>query len=45
MFKIQDKKLREDIQVGLKELDEGKGEPWDVVALKNELCNQLDKAA
>ena len=38
-------KLREDIQAGLKELDEGKGEPWDIDDMKKELGNQLDKAA
>lgn len=37
--------LREDIHAGLEELDEGKGEPWDVDSMKEELGNQLDKAA
>ncbi len=37
-------KLREDIRVGLQELEEGKGMPWDVEALKKELDDQLNMA-
>ncbi len=39
------RRLREDIQAGLNELDAGKGEQWDVDELKNELGQQLDSAA
>ena len=38
------RRLRDDIQDGLRELDEGKSESWDVASLKNELGNHLDAA-
>lgn len=37
--------LRADVQAGLQELDEGKGEPWDVGEMKKDLDNRLNKAA
>ena len=38
-------KLREDIQMGLQKLDEGKGKQWDVNELKKELGRKLDSTA
>ena len=39
------RRLHVDVQMGLIELDQGKGESWDVDSLKNELGQQLDTAS
>lgn len=39
------RKLQHDVQVGVRELDAGKGEPWDMDTIKKDLSDHLDTAA
>ncbi len=42
-LKSRHESLRSDIEAGIRELDAGQGEPWDLAKLKDEFANPSNK--